>query len=133
MWKVLIILLEYILLPLIERHFPLFYILLDSSKWNSTNCIVKSYHVTSEILQMCVDKIAISNFIHGLEKSVSMTRKEDMLKKKSWWWAAVSVLKTPSVGPHFISVPFSSQIFNRFILVIIHLIISVGRLQFWYL
>lgn len=68
MWKVIIILLEHILLPLTERDFPLFHILLDSSRGNFTNCIVKSHHVAFETTQMCVDKIAISNFVHGLEK-----------------------------------------------------------------
>lgn len=77
-----LIFLEHILLPLIEeRYFPLFYILLDSSKWNSANCIVKSYQVALEIMQMCVDKIAISDLVHCLEKSVLMTRKWHLLKK----------------------------------------------------
>lgn len=42
---------------------------------SSSNYIRKSYYVAFEIMQICVDKIAISNFMPGLEK-VLMSGKE---------------------------------------------------------
>ena len=83
MWKVIIILPEHILCLLLRGIF-LFHIPLDSSKWKSPNRIVKLHHVALDIMQMCVDKIATSNFVRGLKKSVLMTRKGDLFKKTSW-------------------------------------------------